>query len=227
MQNAEIYLIPGLGFDCRIFRNLNLDAKKIYSLNWITPERNETLAHYAARMSAGFINNPASKIIIGHSFGGIVAQEIAKIHAVEKIILLSSIKSGKENTRFFQMVNYLGLYHFFSKKIVLLTFPLWAKSHGYISLEHRRLFVDMIKKTTNRYLQWALRELSLWESNRMPENTAIIQIHGENDRTFPIGRLEEPVIRIPAGNHFMVYDMATLISELIRKELYQSDNLPV
>lgn len=219
MENTEIYLIPGLGFDCRIFQHIDLGVKNVYFLDWITPERNETLTHYAARVSACFINNPARKIIIGHSFGGIMAQEIAKIHAVEKIILLSSIKSGKENAQVFRMINRLGLYHFFSKEITLLTFPFWARIHGYKTLEHRRLFVDMIKKTTNRYLQWALRELSRWENNRMPDDTAILHIHGENDRTFPIGRLEEPLVRVPGGSHFMVYDKPDFISELIRGAL--------
>ncbi|MBK7936273.1 MAG: alpha/beta hydrolase [Lewinellaceae bacterium] len=144
-----------------------------------------------------------------------MAQEIAKIHAVEKIILLSSIKSGKENARVFRMINRLGLYHFFNKEITMLTFPFWAKAHGYKTLEHLRLSVDMIKKTTNCYLQWALREVSRWENNRMPDDTAILPIHGEHDRTFPICRLEEPLVRVPDGSHFMVYDKPDFISELI------------
>ena len=53
MPDTEIYLIPGLGFDCRIFRHLDWGAHPVVHLNWIEPEEAEGLTHYARRLAAG------------------------------------------------------------------------------------------------------------------------------------------------------------------------------
>jgi pimeloyl-ACP methyl ester carboxylesterase len=217
MENKTIYLIPGLGFDCRIFRNLNLGAHQVISLNWIDPEKDERLAHYAERMAAGFSNDTTRKIIIGHSFGGILAREIASIQAVEKIILISSIKSVREIPWNFSAIRRLQLYRWFNKNMVLRTFPLWAKKHGYISTEEQALFTDMIKKQSDYYLKWALKTLSQWSGERVAENTTTIHIHGESDKTFPVRSVAAPLIIIPGGTHFMVFNKADILGEIIRE----------
>jgi pimeloyl-ACP methyl ester carboxylesterase len=218
MKNTIIYLIPGLGFDCRIFQNLNLGTRQVVHLNWIEPEKDERLAHYAERMAAGFSNHNSRKIVIGHSFGGILAREIASIHAVEKVILISSIKSDRESPRTFQAVRWLRLYCLFSKNIVLKTFPFWAKKHGYVSAEEQTLFTDMINKQSDHYLKWALKTLSQWECNDVAKNTKTIHIHGELDKTFPVRRVVAPCIKIPGGTHFMVFNKADILSEIIQAE---------
>ncbi len=215
MESKEIYLIPGLGFDCRIFRNLDFGVEEVRHLDWIEPHGDEPLARYAGRMAAGFAKNNSRKIIVGHSFGGLLAQEIAKIHAVETIVLISSIKSGKENSWIFRATKWLRLHRFFTKELALKTFPYWAKKHGYESEEERGLFIDMVKNHSDHYLKWALKTLSHWDGKGTGSSIRVIQIHGELDKTFPICRIAEPVIRIPGGTHFMVFNKAGIIGPII------------
>ena len=219
MPDTEIYLIPGLGFDCRIFRHLDWGAHPVVHLNWIEPEEAESLTHYARRMAAGLEGRKSRKIIVGHSFGGILAREIATLHTVEKVILISSIKSCREQSPALRAAKWLRLHRLFSKTIVRRTFPLWAKKHGYESPEEQALFLDMIEKQSDHYLKWALKTLSNWSAREPAENTPTIHLHGDSDRTFPFRQIGQPCIMIPGGNHFMVFNKAGILNEIIRKEI--------
>jgi len=46
----RLIFIPGLGYDCRIFDNLNLPDFKIEYLNWIEPQKDETIHNYSQRL---------------------------------------------------------------------------------------------------------------------------------------------------------------------------------
>jgi pimeloyl-ACP methyl ester carboxylesterase len=89
-----IYCISGLGADERAFSKLKIKDFKLKVINWLMPEPNETIEHYATRMRATITEeNP---VLMGLSFGGMICTEIAKQIPVEKIIIISSIKSSKE-----------------------------------------------------------------------------------------------------------------------------------
>ena len=71
MQSSKtIYLIPGLGFDCRIFRNLEVGPIDKKPLEWIEPLPKESLQEYAGRMAEGIQEEDQPITIVGHSFGG-------------------------------------------------------------------------------------------------------------------------------------------------------------
>jgi surfactin synthase thioesterase subunit len=77
-MDKRIYLISGLGADRRVFKKLVFptDFELIY-LDWITPEPAESLEAYAARLALN-IDTSAPFYLIGLSFGGMLATEIAK-----------------------------------------------------------------------------------------------------------------------------------------------------
>ena len=80
----RLILIPGLGFDCRIFENLNLSNFDIECLNWIQPLDNEKIHDYSQRMFSNAKDSSQKTILLGHSLGGIVSQEIASVHQIEQ-----------------------------------------------------------------------------------------------------------------------------------------------
>ncbi|MCW8850061.1 MAG: hypothetical protein OQJ81_08815, partial [Melioribacteraceae bacterium] len=84
MEKPHVYLMPGLGFDERIFYNLQFENAVPHYLKWEEPQINESLANYVKRISEQ-INNTKPFILIGHSFGGIIVQEISKIITTEKV----------------------------------------------------------------------------------------------------------------------------------------------
>lgn len=90
----KYYVFSGLGADERVFKNLSFGEAEVEHIHWIPPLTTETLAQYAQRI-AQRITTP-HPVLVGLSFGGMVAVEIAKILPVEKVILISSAKTRDE-----------------------------------------------------------------------------------------------------------------------------------
>lgn len=68
------------------------------------------------------------------------------------------------------------------------------------------LNVNKINDRSDQYLQWALYQLSIWKGIENLK-TPIIHIHVENDKTFPINLIENPII-IKKGTHVIIYNKA-------------------
>ncbi|WP_046759114.1 alpha/beta hydrolase [Kordia jejudonensis] len=214
----RIILIPGLGYDDRIFHKLQLTNIEIEYLNWIEPLKNEHIHDYAQRLFATAKPSSQKTILIGHSLGGVVSQEIASVHQIEKVILISSITARKEIPWTFKIVKPLRLDRFFTKTICVKSIPFWGKSHGF-NTETTKLFKSMIQKQTNSYLQWALRALSTWKAPKIPATTKIIRIHGTNDKTLPYKLVSTPELIIENGSHIAVITEAEKISEFLQKNI--------
>jgi pimeloyl-ACP methyl ester carboxylesterase len=215
----KIYLIPGLGYDFRIFQNIDFEDFKVECIEWIEPKRNESLHDYSIRLFDNRWVSDEKIILIGHSLGGIVAQEIASAIKVDGIILISSIQSDKENPLHFRMIQPLRLYKLFTKSICLKTVKYWGPNHGFINQEDKELFKSMVNKQTNTYLQWALKALSIWKSPTLPATTKVFQIHGTDDKNFPIKLIKHPNSIIKDGNHIMVYKQPEKIKGVLIQEL--------
>lgn len=218
---VAIYTIPGLGFDQRIFSNLNFPENEVIHLHWIEPTPKELISNYAKRMAENILHDPQNCILIGHSFGGIVSQEIAAFLPIKKILLISSIKSEKETPLNFRMAAPLGFHRLFTKKITLSTFDYWGKNFGYGTEELRQLFKSMIAEQSDQYLQWALQALSKWQG-ASKTNTPIHHIHGSRDKTFPIKLISQPVLKVEGGSHMMVFNQGQIVSKMISEIIAQA-----
>ena len=77
MSKVHIYFMPGLAASSSIFEKIKLpeDVFEIHLLDWIIPEKTESLKQYAERMSK-FVKHDKA-VLIGVSFGGILAFEMA------------------------------------------------------------------------------------------------------------------------------------------------------
>lgn len=73
----KVYILSGLGADERVFKYLDFKDLDITFVQWIKPKPHEKLMDYVERLREQIKqDNP---ILIGLSFGGIVAAELAKI----------------------------------------------------------------------------------------------------------------------------------------------------
>ena len=215
----KICLIPGLGYDCRIFKQLELVGFDVVRLNWIEPKTHEKIHDYAQRLFSTVKVLDEKIIFIGHSLGGIIAQEIASINRVEKIILISSIKSRKELPFTFKLIKPLRLDRFFNKEISISTIRFWGKSHGFETEEERNLFQSMVGNQTNFYLKWALRELSSWHEPKKLPKTQILHIHGTKDKTLPYKLVKNPDFTIENGSHICVLKRAKEVSKIVKNAI--------
>lgn len=216
----KLYIIPGLGFDHRMFNHLDFSEFQTTFLDWIEPIKNENISDYALRLAKDINENSHEKtVIIGHSLGGVMASEIARIKKVDQIILISSIRSSEENPFQFRIIKPLGIHHLFTKKFTFSTFKYWAKQSDYVSQEEQDLFRKMVGGYSDDYLKWALKTLSIWKSHPLPSHTKVFQIHGDKDKNFPIKKLKHPDRIIQNAGHFMAYKRADEIGKIIMEIL--------
>ncbi|MFY0674993.1 MAG: alpha/beta hydrolase [Bacteroidia bacterium] len=218
----KVFLIPGLGYDCRIFEKLDLRYLDIIQLNWIEPEREESLSQYALRFFKQASATSDKIMLIGHSMGGMLAQEIAAVYNIDSIILVSSLKSRKELPFIFKTLKPLGLHQLVTKKLMLKSFKLWANAHDFKTEALKSLFVSMTQKLTNNYLQWALRELSAWQRPKLTGKTKVFHIHGNKDKTLPYGLIENPNFTIKGGSHICLLTQANEVSQAIQACIEES-----
>jgi len=221
----KIYLLAGLGFDKRTFQHLKLDEGfELHQLDWINPAHaNEPIEAYAARMFQEQIlpeHRNDDLVFIGHSFGGVMCQELARL--VEKprlVITLSSIRSHSEKPFMMRWFYWMPVFWLVSKYLTWLTLPFWGWMYGFITTESRRLLWQMVRRFSYAYLNWATKTISYWRPKKAIDGLRIVSIHGSRDLMFPAHLQAEPKRILKGGNHFMVYHRAAEVSAMINEEL--------
>jgi len=209
-----IYCISGLGADERTFSNLNLEGYKIVFIPWLTPFPQEPLTAYATRMSRSITTeNP---ILLGLSFGGMMCIEIAKMVAVEKVILISSIKSSKELPLWLKLVAGLRLNKFFPMRSFKMIEPIQRRIIGISTPDEIALVRSFRKNAPQVYMDWAINEAIKWRNNWQP--ASVFHIHGDADRVFPI-KYVSPTYIIKNGGHFMIMNKSTEVNAALKEIL--------
>jgi pimeloyl-ACP methyl ester carboxylesterase len=220
-----VYMLAGLGFDKRTFQHLKLDERaEIYHLDWIDPTGPfEPIESYAARMLEQQIapeHRDKALIFIGHSFGGVMSQELARLVKNPKLVIaLSSIKSHGEKPFLMRWFYWIPIFWILSKFLTWLTVSIWGWFYGYKTRESRRLLWQMVSRFSNRYHRWAARTISHWRPKEPITGLKILSIHGSSDLMFPAHLLSEPKKILKGGNHFMAYHEPEPVSEMINEVL--------
>jgi pimeloyl-ACP methyl ester carboxylesterase len=209
-----IYCISGLGADERAFSRLKVEGYEFTCLPWLTPLPKEPIQEYAARMSKSIpAKNP---ILMGLSFGGMMSIEISKLITVEKVILISSIKSVKELPRWMKLAGSLKLNKIFPMRSYKLTEPIQNLFIGVTEPDEIEMVKEYRKNAPQDYMDWAINEVLNWNNNWQP--SAIYHVHGDADRIFPINQLS-PTFIIKGGGHFMIMNKAAEVNEALFKIL--------
>jgi len=103
---SKIYIFSGLGVDERVFATIDFSGLNTVFVDWIDPLKNETFESYAKRISKDFEKD---SVLIGLSFGGMLAVEVSKIIPVKKVILIASAKNKNELPKWFLLAGKLKL----------------------------------------------------------------------------------------------------------------------
>ena len=211
-SSKNIYCISGLGADERAFERLNIKGCSLQFLNWISPMKEESLSSYAGRMLAQI--GEEQPVILGLSFGGMIAIEMAKQTAVSKLILVSSVKTHSEIPKWMRLSGVLKLHKLIPIKANRFTEKADDRRMGIETMEEKN-FVDAYrKKADQNYVNWAVDQIVNWRNNWLPEN--LYHIHGEKDRMFPLKNIHATHI-IKKGTHIMILNRAEEISACIEQ----------
>lgn len=209
-EQKTVYLFSGIGADSSIFMNLKLPGYHKVYITWIPALPNESLTQYAGRIKSQItVEHP---YIIGLSFGGIMAVEVSKQIRVEKMVLISSVRTKNELNRrqFFFMK--MGLYRIIPGSLIKRTNFVTYRYFGARSPEDKKALTKLLLDTDVTFFRWALRGIAYWDNKEAPERT--IQIHGTADRVITTRRVH-PDYRIKGGGHLMILDKADTIGKII------------
>jgi pimeloyl-ACP methyl ester carboxylesterase len=219
-MEKKVYCISGLGADKRIFQKLQLNGYKPEFLEWLLPEADESLRDYAKRMSDAI--NDEMPVLMGVSFGGMVAIEIAKLRPVDKIILISSIEKGVELPRWMRWCGKLHLVRRLPEKPLgnFRAFKLLRPIQNYFlgaqSEEEKRIANEFRDTVNPKYLKWSLQQVFDWNNDFHPPN--LYHLHGTRDHIFPVKKVK-PTHTIDGAGHFMVFNRHEEVSRILREIL--------
>jgi len=224
-KNLKIYLIPGLATDGTAYKGLISELKAPCTVLEFKPlDDNESLHDYAEKMSKD-IDDSEPFVLIGTSFGGILATEIAKIKHPEKLILISSAKSREELS---PIMKVKGGSFFVSmipdaimKEIIKKGFHLTSmvrKSFRNIYNEETKA---MVAKSHGSFDKWIMQQINGWDSDF--EHQSILHIHGDSDIVFPIKYINGCYI-IKGGTHAMLMNKYKEIAQVINNFLHLTNN---
>ena len=204
------YFISGLGADKKAFQRIKLPTgyEPVY-LDWIIPEKNESLTDYARRFSS--LINDESFVLIGLSFGGMLACELARLRNPAKTIIISSIPTSDELPWYFKRAGRIGLHKYVPVKLLGAATVL-KNMFGTISKEDKALIYNYAKYADSNLVRWSLHAILSWEQHeRLP---GVVHVHGSRDLMLPL-RYTRPDYIVKDGGHLIVFNRAEEVNRIL------------
>lgn len=211
----NVYCIPGMGVDGRLFKNLELANCNIRHIKWLTSLENESMADYAMRLSEQ-IDTSRPFALAGVSFGGMNCVEIAKRLNPVKTFVISSCKRSDELPLKITFWRGLSLYKKLNDQHYINGAMLLRKQFGVSGGEQSARFLEMLKASPDNYFSGAVHCIMSWKNKEVP--AGVVQIHGTADRVLPVRKIKADHL-INGGTHFMIVNRAKEINAIIDREL--------
>jgi pimeloyl-ACP methyl ester carboxylesterase len=172
----------------------------------------ESMAEYATRLLPQITSD--KPLVIGVSFGGMIALEIAKVISVEKVILISSAKSPNAIPSYFKLIPKLRLEKWMRPASLKKPNEIFFWLFGVTSKDHKTLLASIMKDTDELFLTWAIDAVTRWEYSTSSNH--VIQIHGTKDRILNVQNAD---YLVNGGGHLMVVTQAREVSDILKKIL--------
>ena len=212
----DLYLIPGLGADHRIFGRLQLPGYAQHFLDWPTMPEGSTLIDFAKVLSEK-VDPAQPHALIGVSMGGMVAQELAPITGAQRTIIVSSWKGPQEMPPQIRLLRGTHPERILTKAFVQRTLPFIRWQMGVEGKEESELFDALLQLHTVAQLKVQIAAVLAWEGPKKKPK-GLVHIHGDHDRLMLKPFIKDAIF-VPKGGHFMVYDKAKEVSALLVKAL--------
>ena len=210
----NVYIFSGLGADKRVFQKMDFSEYNATFVEWILPNKTENIENYAKKLTKQIKHK--KPILIGLSFGGIIATEIAKMIETEKIILIASAKTKSEIPKYFRLAGKLKLHKLLPAKLMKMPNFLSFWFFGTENRNEKKILTEILKETDENFLKWAIDKIVTWKSEIEHKN--VIHIHGTADRILPINFVNCQ-IKVKNGGHFMTLNKAKELDEIVKREI--------
>jgi pimeloyl-ACP methyl ester carboxylesterase len=210
----DLYIFSGLGADERVFQMLDFSGFSTTFIKWIVPQENETIENYATRLLDQITTT--KPILIGLSFGGIIAIEVAKQIDTEKVILIASAKTKNEIPFYYRFAGQLGLHKLLPTQLLRKSNFITSWFFGTKSNFDNQILKQILIDTDPKFLKWAIDKVAKWKNQTPIQN--IFHIHGTNDKILPLFFVKSNSI-IKNGGHLMTLNKAEELNQILRQQL--------
>lgn len=214
VSKIQVYFMPGMAANPSIFKHIRLPEENfdVHYLAWFLPEKKETLSQYAVRMAEKVVHD--NVILVGVSFGGMLVQEMAKYLNVQKIIVISSVKTKHELPRRMKFARATKLYKLLPTGLVNNIEVLRKVAFGNLATKRLDLYEEYLSVRDKNYIDWSIEQIVNWNQEKPLPNT--IHIHGDKDLVFPIQHISD-CITIKGGTHIMILNKFKWFNENLPK----------
>ncbi len=179
-------------------------------MEWITPVKNESLADYAGRMSEQ-IDTGEPYILIGLSFGGMLAVEIAKKAHPHQVILIASISHHQHLPPYYRTAYRIGLHKFIGVNMLKNAVHL-KRYFTSESAEDKQMIREMAREMDPDFIKWAMKAIVEWKTDE--QELQVHHIHGTGDMILPIAYTRAKYI-VPKAGHLMIFNRANEINDIL------------
>lgn len=215
MKKPGCYIFSGLGADERVFDKIDFGTFSPVFIPWEPVDPEESFESYVRQLCIHVkAENP---ILIGISFGGIVAQEMSTLFENCPVLILSSVRTRSELPLLMRFFGKSGLHKLIPIKQVLKNTSINHWFFGTKTASEKKLLDQILADSDPVFTKWAIRQITNWTRTE-PVPAKVLHIHGDNDHIFKIGNVHPDYI-IPGGTHFMTVSQHKEVSQAIQAAL--------
>jgi len=207
-----LYCIPGVGANERLFEKLLVEGIVFKVITPIEPIGNESLSNYIDRFITKF---PAEGRIwlFGQSFGGMLAQEIARKRPEINLIIANSFRKKQGLAGYLRVLGNPSFVKLLPASIFGNSRLLIPQLFGGSTAAHTKVIKEMMRSQSGTYIKWAILQLMQWDPNG--SSYIALNLAGEKDYITP-AKYATGAIVIPKAGHIMLFTHAEEVNEILK-----------
>ncbi len=207
------YFVSGLGADASAFSRLELRSRVEYvDMHWLSHKPGETLRSYAHRMFDTYrCDENSSSHIVGLSFGGMLATEMADIPGVDAVTLISSATHRLDFPLYLRALRHIPVERLLTAKRLGVAKKYAHVAFGPLNDQEKGFLEKWLLDANADFYQWAVGAIRQWQRTQRPAN--VHKIHGTKDRILPANQTVDTEIR--GAGHLAVFTHAQEINNII------------
>lgn len=213
--DTTYYIFSGLGADERVFDQIDFGSFCPVFIPWEPVKPDQSFESYIKQLS--FQIKSENPILIGISFGGIIAQEMSVLFGNCPVLIISSVRTRKELSPIMRFSGKIGLHKLMPVKLIQKPNRINYQLFGTKTTHEKELLDQILADSDPMFTKWAIHQITNWK-RKDPIPAKVLHIHGDADRIFKIGNVHPDYI-ICEGTHFMTVSKHREVSKVIRDAL--------